>query len=90
LLGDTFAGIIRHISTSTSASILGAASAAASNDQHIHGDQVRVRDTERAAEGERVDGIVAVVRDVAAGGEKLGGRTTARVVVVGRGAVVGG
>jgi len=39
-----------------------------------------------------VDGVVAVVRDVAAGGEKLGGRTTARVVgvVAGGGAVVGG
>ena len=37
-----------------------------------------------------MDGVVAVVCDVAAGGEKLGGRTPARVVVVGGGAVVGG
>ena len=37
-----------------------------------------------------MDGVVAVVRDVAAGGEKLGGRTPARVVVGGGGAVVGG
>ena len=37
-----------------------------------------------------MDGVVAVVRDVAAGGQQLGGRTTARVVVAGGGAVVGG
>ena len=37
-----------------------------------------------------MDGVVAVVRDVAAGGEKLGGRTPTRVVVAGGRAVVGG
>ena len=50
-----------------------------------------MRDLERAVGRERVDGVVAVVGDVvAAAGEELGGRTTARVVVAGARVVVAG
>ena len=48
-----------------------------------------MRDLKRAVGRERVDGVVAVVGDVvAAGGEELGGRTAARVVVAGARVVV--
>ena len=48
LLRDRPSGSVNDLPSTTTSSVVFKAAAAASNDQHIHGDQVRVRDPERA------------------------------------------